>query len=50
MLRVKFCSIVTAVERWVGKAFHRFLQLDVQLGSVQDLASTGDIILHHMLV
>jgi len=36
MMQRQFCSVVAAVERWVGKAFHRFLQLDVRLGSVQD--------------
>ena len=50
VLRLWFRSVVTAVERLVGGAFHCFLQLDVWLGSVQDLTSTGDIVLHQMLV
>ena len=45
MLRLWFCSII-AVERWVGEAFHCLLQLDVWLGSVYNLAPTGDVIFH----
>ena len=29
VLWLRFCSIVAAVERWIGGAFHYFLQLDV---------------------
>ena len=50
MLRLWFCSIDTMVERLVCRAFHCFLQLDIQLGSVQDLTPTGDIVLYQMLV
>jgi len=49
VLHLQFCSVVAAVKRWVGGAFHRFLQLDVWMGSVQDL-TPGDIILHQMFV
>jgi len=48
------------LKKLVGGAFHCFLQLDVRLDSVQDLAPrldsiqdlalTGDVIIHHMLV
>ena len=50
MMRLQFCFVVVAVERWVGEAFHCLLQLDVWLGSVHDLALTCDIVLHHMLI
>jgi len=32
--QLQFCPAVTAVERWVGGAFHCLLQLDVWLGSI----------------
>ena len=44
VLRIRFCSVVVAVERWVC-----FLQLDVWLGSVM-LAPMGDVVFHQMLV
>ena len=49
MLRLWFCSVVAAVKRWVGGAFHCFLQLDIWLGSVQDPTPTSDI-LHQMFI
>ena len=38
------------VERLLGRAFYRLLQLDVCLGSIHDLAPTGDVIFHQMFV
>ena len=48
--QLQFCSIVTAIEKWVGGAFYRFPQLDAWLGSVQDLTPMGDVVLHQMFV
>ena len=43
-------SVVTTVERLVDGAFHCFLQLDIRLGSVQELTLTVDVVLHLMFV
>ena len=50
VLWLRSCPVFATVERWVGGAFHYFLQLDVRLGWIQDFAPTGDVVLHQMLV
>ena len=42
--------IIATIERLVGRAFYCFLQFNIQLGSVQDLTPTGDIVLHQIFV
>jgi len=50
MMWLRVLSIIATVKSLVGGVFYCFLQLNIQLGSIQDLTPTSDIVFHQIFV